>query len=131
MSESKQELVKTEETAPVRKPERNGTAHIAPRYEVVEREQGYTVRLEMPGVGKEGLEIQADHETLTVRGRRNEASEGLTALYVERPWAEYFREFSMDDTVDWEKIAASVRDGIVSIDIPKASHARPRRIEVS
>jgi len=130
MSESKQDLVKTEANVATQsgKPE---AGHVAPRYEVIEKENGYTVRLEMPGVNRDGLDIQADRETLTVRGRRGESSEGLIPLMVERPQADYLREFTMDDTVDWEKISASVSDGIVTIDIPKASHARPRRITVS
>ncbi len=129
MTNKKHEMVKAEDTTPAQtQPEGR---YVAPRYEVLESESGYEIRLEMPGVSKDTLDIQADRETLSVRGRREESFEGLQALYLERPRAEYYREFSMDDTVDWEKIRASARDGIVLIEVPKASHAKPRRIEVS
>ncbi len=129
MAEKKQELVKTGTTTPA--PAELETRPIAPRYEITESEQSYTLTLEMPGVSKETLDIRADRENLRVHGKRSESFEGLTALLVERPRAEYLREFSMDDTIDWDKIAASVHDGIVTLEIPKASHAKPRRIHVS
>ncbi len=129
MTEKKQELVKAGTTTPT--PVEMETRPIEPRYEIREGEQGYTLTLEMPGVNKESLDIRADHENLRVHGKRSESFEGLSPILVERPRAEYLREFSMDDTIDWDKIAASVRDGIVTLEIPKASHAKPRRIHVS
>jgi len=129
MTDEKREMVRTESGSPART-ERHPKP-LAPLYELSETEKGFTLTLEMPGVGKDTLEIHADRETLSVRGRRGEPSEGLTPIFQERPAAEYYREFLMNDTVDREKITASVRDGIVTVSIPKASHAQPHRIAIS
>lgn len=129
MSDEKRELVRGESGTPtVSEPH---VRTIAPRYELTESETSYALTLEMPGVNKDTLEIQAERDTLTVRGKRVESIEGYKPIFRERPAVEYFREFSMDDTVDHEKITASIRDGIVSVQIPKSSHAKPRRIQVS
>lgn len=129
MSDEKRELVRSESGTPTVSEPRART--LAPRYELTESETSYTLTLEMPGVNKETLELQAERDTLTVRGKRVESVEGFKPIFRERPSAEYFREFSMDDTVDHEKITASIRDGIVNVQIPKSSHAKPRRVQVS
>jgi len=129
MSDEKHEMTRTESTPPSRTPREAQT--VAPYYDLSETESEFTLTLETPGISKDALEIRADRETLSIRGKRQEETEGLSPIFRERSKAEFYREFTMDDTVDWEKITASVQDGIVTIQIPKAAHAQPRRIKIS
>lgn len=104
---------------------------ISPRYQLHETKDAFTLTLEMPGVDKDSLSIEADRETLTVRGRRTESVEGLRPLLRERVVADYHREFSMDDTVNWEGITASIQEGVVTVTIPKAADLVPRKVSIA
>ncbi len=137
MSDEKRELMQAEKTdaAHAAQAQRPNSA-VAPRYEIVEEEHQFTIRLDMPGVNKDTLDVQVDRESLVVRGRRTEsaaASAGtaeMRPILRERPQADYYREFSIDDTVDWEKTSASVSNGVAVIVMPKAKHAKPCRVKV-
>jgi HSP20 family protein len=89
-----------------------------------------TVRMEMPGVSKEGLDVSVEANTLTVSGTRNPVNIEGTWLLRERPYGRYEKTFTLDDTIDREKIHAELVDGMLIIKLHIQEAAKPRKIEI-
>lgn len=123
-----------------RTPAPRGDAHrpadlaqtVKPAYEIKETPEAFGVTLFLPGVAKDGLEITAEEGTLRFVGRRAwKQPEGWSALYRETPDAPYEIVLSHDNTIDVEKIAAELRDGVLRVSLPKHEAVKPRKIAVS
>ncbi|HEX5741515.1 MAG TPA: Hsp20/alpha crystallin family protein [Pilimelia sp.] len=91
----------------------------------------YVVRLDCPGIDAESLELTAENNTLTVRAeRRSDAPEDTQYLVAERPVGSYTRQLVLGDGLDLDRIGAGYDDGVLTVTIPIAEQAKPRRIEV-
>jgi HSP20 family protein len=91
----------------------------------------YVLRLDLPGIDADSMDITAENNTLTVRAeRRNDAPEGAQYVLAERPSGAYSRQIVLGDGLDVGAIAAEYRDGVLTITIPVAEQAKPRRIQV-
>ncbi|MCK9239612.1 Hsp20/alpha crystallin family protein [Desulfocurvus sp.] len=107
----------------------------APRFrqpsDIIEREDGFHIFMDMPGVAKGDLVIDLEDSELVVSGRAcAELPEGEKYLEVEFGSCEYRRAFKLSDTVDRERIRASLSNGVLELFLPKAEAAQPRRIEI-
>jgi len=103
----------------------------APEVNIYELDDGYVLEAEMPGVTKEGLEVTLEGNTLAFTGRREHEAEPGTVLYREsRPAADYRRVFELDPAIDTEKIGAEMRQGVLTLMLPKAERVKPRKIAV-
>jgi HSP20 family molecular chaperone IbpA len=103
-----------------------------PSTDAYETEDGLTLVMEMPGVVRESLDVSLEDGVLTVEGRLDFSKyEGLEPVYTEYNVGHYARSFSLSDKVDQENIAAKIEDGVLTLTLPKAQAARPRRIAVS
>lgn len=88
--------------------------------------------LQVPGLKEEGLTIEANSETLTIRGERKvQAPEGYRAHRQERASIQFSRSLALPVRIDVERVAATLRDGILSIEMAKAQEVLPRKIEVN
>lgn len=104
---------------------------LVPPVDIVEDAEGITLRADLPGVDRENLNIAVDGETLTLEGTVNLGeSAGIQPVYSEIRVAEYRRSFVLGRDLDAGRIEASIRDGVLTLRIPKAEQAKPRRIEV-
>ena len=92
---------------------------IAPSASVVEVEDGYTLTVEMLGVNKEGLEISVENNELTIVGRRSVPSVQGTLIHHESRPENYRRTFELDPSIDADKIAAKIDQGVVTLTLPK------------
>jgi HSP20 family protein len=93
--------------------------------------ESYVLCLDLPGIDADSMDITAENNTLTVRAeRRNDAPEGAQYVLAERPSGTYSRQIVLGDGLDVEAIAAEYRDGVLTITIPVAEQAKPRRIQV-
>jgi len=90
-----------------------------------------TLRLEMPGVAKEGLEVSVEANTLTIEGRRGASHPSGDWLLRERPVGGYRKVFTIDETIDREKIEALLADGMLTVKLHIQEAAKPRRIAIS
>jgi HSP20 family protein len=91
----------------------------------------YVLRLDLPGIDADSMEILAENNTLTVRAeRRNDAPEGAQYLLAERPSGTYSRQIVLGDGLDVDAISADYRDGVLTLTIPVAEQAKPRRIQI-
>ena len=104
---------------------------VAPAASVVENNDGYTLHVEMPGVNKEGLEISVENNELTITGRRSMPGIDGTILHRESRTENFRRAFELDPSIDSGKINAKIEQGVVTLQLPKAEHVKPRKIAVS
>jgi len=106
-------------------------ADLMPPVNVFEDAAGITLYADLPGVPKDKLNLQVEADTLTIEGELSlDTPEGMEAIYAEIGLARYRRVFTLSKELDSEKISAELRNGVLTLRIPKAKHAQPRRIEV-
>ncbi len=104
---------------------------LMPPVEVIEDPNGITLRADLPGVAKEGLNIQVEADTLVIEGELGlSVAEGMDATHVEVSFPRYRRVFTLSKELDADKVSAELRNGVLTLRIPKAAHAQPRRIPV-
>jgi HSP20 family protein len=108
------------------------TEYVSPAVDIYETENAHVVLADLPGVSREGLEIHVEREHLTIRGRVNEGepTSGKPA-HREFRLRDYYRAFTLADEIDTDRIAASLADGVLRLELPKSSRARVRRIPVA
>jgi HSP20 family protein len=91
----------------------------------------YVVNVDLPGVDPGSIDLSVDGTTLTVRAERTiSAEDSARWLAQERPAGSFMRQLSLGDGLDIDKIHASYENGVLSLTIPVAEQAKPRRIEV-
>ena len=121
----KRELEKTKEEATV------PTRVFVPTADIYETESALTVVMEMPGVDKGNVDISVHDGTLKVEGRIEFSKyEGLQPVYTEYNIGHYARSFSLSSKIDQNKIGAEMKDGVLSLVLPKVEEAKPRTIQV-
>lgn len=94
-----------------------GGAWLTPAVDIYETKEGLTLIADLPGVERKRLRLDIEGGTLTVEG------EGATAGYR--------RHFALPDGLDLERVGAVLKDGVLTMTLPKAAAARPRHIEVT
>ena len=104
---------------------------LRPRVEVFEDAEGITLIADLPGVSSQGLNVQVDKDTLLIEGNADIAMpEGMQALHAEVRSKLYRRSFALSSELDPDAIAAKLKDGVLTLHIPKRAEVRPRKVEV-
>lgn len=112
--------------------ERESQRAVLPAVDVFEDSSGITVLADMPGVPKEQLELKVEGETLQIEGAVQPSTpDGMEAIYAEVRVPRYRRTFTLSRELDTSRIEANLKDGVLTLRIPKQAHAQPRRIAVS
>jgi HSP20 family molecular chaperone IbpA len=103
-----------------------------PSADIYETQDALTVILEMPGVEKRNVDVRVEDGVLSVLGKLDLSKyQGLQPLYVEYNVGHFSRSFQLSSKVDQSKIAAELKDGVLSLTLPKVEQAKPRTIEVA
>lgn len=103
-----------------------------PAVDVFEDAGGITLLADMPGVPREQLELKVEGDALWIEGAMQPRTpEGLEAIYAEVRAPRYRRSFTLSRELDTARIEATLKDGVLSLRIPKQAHAQPRRIAVA
>jgi HSP20 family protein len=103
-----------------------------PTADIFEADQDLSVVLEMPGVDKANVDVSVEAGVLTVEGRVDFSKyEGMTPVYTEYNVGHYRRSLSLSNKIDQGRIAAEMKDGVLTITLPKVEEAKPRRITIS
>jgi HSP20 family protein len=106
-------------------------ATLVPAVDVVEDSTGITLYADLPGVAKDKLNLHVEADTLTIDGEVGlTVPEGMEATHAEVGLAHYRRVFTLSKELDTGRVAAELNQGVLTLRIPKAEHAQPRRIEV-
>ncbi|HKK32574.1 MAG TPA: Hsp20/alpha crystallin family protein [Desulfomicrobiaceae bacterium] len=114
------------------KKENRNLPRVRPYTDILEKEDGFHIFMDLPGVEREDLVIDLNDSELEIRAKsiipKNEARK---AIHLEFGDGEYVRAFTISDTVDREKIKATLKSGILELFLPKAEKAMPRKIEIT
>jgi len=102
-----------------------------PNADIYETPTELKVALEMPGIEKDNVEIDVEDGILRIQGRLDLSKyAGLQPLYTEYNVGHYARSFQLSSKIDQSKIAAEMKDGVLSLTLPKVEEAKPRTIQV-
>lgn len=127
----KQELAGSQPAEAVPSAQRQEEVIVRPPVDIYEDAQGITVRAEMPGVPKERLNVQADRNNLLIEGDLViGVPTGMQALYADVRATKYRRAFALSGELETERVDATLKDGVLTVRIPKRAEFRPRKIEV-
>ena len=120
----KQQLAKSQEqTRPGR--------YYVPEVNIYEFDRSLKLWADMPGVKEKDVEIILKDGVLRITGTvTTDMYAGLRPLYTEYNVGNYYREFSLNEDIDESGIKASMRNGVLELELPKKEQAQPRRIEV-
>jgi HSP20 family molecular chaperone IbpA len=103
-----------------------------PTTDIFETSDALIVHLEMPGVDRNNIDISVENDVLMVSGRIDFSKyQGLQPVYTEYNIGHYGRSFQLSNKIDQGKISAEIDDGLVTVTLPKAEAAKPRRIKVN
>ena len=108
-----------------------GLPEFIPQVDIYEDKNGITVVADMPGVDKEGVSIGLKEDQLTINGKVSLPENKETFLHKEYEMGNYFRQFTLSDMIDREKITAKMKDGVLILTLPKAEKETPKKIEVT
>lgn len=117
-----------QECAPVAS-QRSG--YLNPRINLHQDAEGFILEAEMPGVGKDGVDVVVEDGRLLLTGRRHAESITGGSVYSERRVGDYRRIFDLDPSIDAERITARIEQGLLTVQLPKVEAAKPRKIVVS
>jgi len=101
-----------------------------PRVDIWETEKELTLVADIPGVEPSGLEIDLRDSTLTIVGKVVPEEERRYIL-KEFGVGNYYRQFTLSEVIDREKISASVKNGVLTLTLPKVERAKPRKIQIN
>lgn len=108
-------------------------ASFAPNFEVKENKESFIFKADLPGVAEKDLQVQLNDNRLSVSGKReSEKTEQNETYYAsERSYGSFTRSFTLPEGVDADKAHAELKNGVLSIAIPKRPEAQPRKINVT
>lgn len=118
-----------ERNVQTREETRSTDKYIRPAVNIFETEEGLTLTADLPGATKEGLDINVEKGILTISAPVTHTTPG-NSVYREFELASYYRQFSIPESLDHEKALADFVNGILTLRIPKAAAAKPRKIAI-
>ncbi len=103
-----------------------------PDFEVKETDGTYVIRADVPGISEKDLEVSISGNLLTVSGKREEEKkeEGEKFYTYERSYGSFTRSFVLPEGVDTEHVASELKDGVLTLALPRAEKAATRKIEI-
>jgi len=103
-----------------------------PQTDIFETSETLTLVLEMPGVDKGSVEVRVENDVLNIEGHVDFSKyDGLEPLYTEYNVGHYARSFRLSSKIEQEGISAELKDGVMTLVLPKAEKAKARKIKVS
>ena len=103
-----------------------------PPVDIFERGDELVIRAEVPGVGKDDVDVRVEDGTLVLAGERKSDREvkDQNSYRRERTFGKFTRSFRLPTTVDASKVTAEYKDGVLEITLPKLEEAKPRKVEI-
>ena len=129
MSEHTVTTVDTAPQAPTAPANGSPEHYASPPVDIYETATGFALLADMPGVSQDNLEVSVANNVLTLKGRVAQGLPGK-ARYQEFEPASILRRFKLDNAFDTERVEAELRNGVLTLHIPKAKAAMPRQIDI-
>jgi HSP20 family protein len=101
-----------------------------PRFDAWETEREYVLAGDLPGVVAENVELSYENHELTIHGRVAPRQHAGQPLVEEYGVGDFYRTFTLADTIDEAAISAEVKDGVLAVHLPKRAELKPRKIGV-
>lgn len=117
-------------TADAEKQWENEGATVAPRVDILEKEDELLLFADLPGVKTDDIDLHFENGELTLHGRRRSFHEGKTRTSYEYEVTTYQRTFRIGENIATDKIAAELKDGVLTLHLPKVEAVRPRKIAI-
>ncbi|MDQ7032525.1 MAG: Hsp20/alpha crystallin family protein [Desulfonauticus sp.] len=118
-------------TKEIKKQETPKEIIFSPYTDIIEKEDGFYIVMDLPGVDKDNLDIDLKENELEIRAKINWTKpEKAKDIHVEFVPGEFRRQFTISDVVDKEKIKANLKNGVLNLFLPKAEKAKPRKIKI-
>lgn len=125
-----QEIAKRQGTSAVEREEmRAQMRSLTPSVDIFETDENLTFIADMPGVARDGLDINLEKGYLTLNGKVNQEHKGRL-IFHEFSSANYYRQFKLPELIDPERAEAELVNGVLTLTIAKSEAAKPRRIEI-
>ena len=100
--------------------------------DIFETDRALTVVLEMPGVSEDSVDVRVENDVLTVEGRVDFSNYAvLQPVYTEYNVGNYARSFQLSSKIEQDAIRAELKDGVMTLVLPKSEKAKPRKITVT
>ena len=104
---------------------------LTPAVDIYEARNGIVLLAEMPGVGESGLEVTVEDEKLTILGRPSHTlPEGASEVSCEFAPRAFRRTFALSRDVDTSRIKGRIRNGVLTLEVPRAEESRVRKVEI-
>lgn len=107
-----------------------GGVFFTPRVDIVETDSELTLFAEVPGVGPEDVDLRYEKGELVLHGRVKPSPDRPTLLLQEYEQGDFYRAFSISESIDASRISAECKNGLLTVHLPKAESVRPRQISV-
>jgi len=105
---------------------------LRPAVDIYEDGRGITLKADLPGVSRDRLNIQVDKDTLSIEAEAAiDMPEGMEAIYADVRLARFRRSFTLSRELEADKISAQMKDGVLTLQIPKRPELQPRKIEIN
>ncbi len=102
-----------------------------PQVDIVEKAEGIEILADMPGVSKENVDAVIEEGVLTIKGRVTPPyEEDLSDERREYDYGNFYRSFAIGDGLDAENIGAAMKDGVLTLTIPKSEKFKPKKIDI-
>ena len=104
---------------------------VRPAADIYETKEGATIYIDLPGVAKDGLDINIDQNVLSVEGEINlDTPDDLQPTYMDIRANMFSRQFTLSSELDINKVDANLKNGVLILSIPRSEQHKPRKIEV-
>jgi HSP20 family protein len=118
---------RTEQATPERT---HGGVSFTPRVDIYETDKELVLVADLPGVRLEDMDLRYEQGELILYGKVRPRHEGRTSLLNEYQVGDFYRAFAIHESIDSTKIAAELKNGVLTVHLPKQEAARPRQINV-
>ena len=103
-----------------------------PAVDILENQNEIVILADMPGVDGKDVDIDLREDVLSIRGAVSPVEdEKEVSIYREYNWGDYFRQFTLTEAIDQEKISAKMDDGVLRLTLPKKERVKPKKIQIS
>jgi HSP20 family molecular chaperone IbpA len=123
-------IQKTEQKAERGKPEVTRGSYYTPRVDILETENEMTLYVDLPGVKAEDVNLHFENGELAIHAHCAPRQEKVNYLLSEYGVGDFYRVFTISESVNAEKINAEVKNGVLTVHLPKTEAVKPRRIQV-
>jgi len=124
------ELAKREQNEVATVERTRGGLTYSPRIDIWETDDELMLYADLPGVAPENLDIQFENRELRIHGKVCPRHDNVKFLYGEYGIGDFYRTFSIGETIDSQNISGELKDGVLTLHLPKTDAVKPRRIEV-